>query len=266
MKSNRPTLPSSSTQNSQKKVTKRVAPAQIDNTSISILENPMNIYITLAKQMKGDFGDEEEKQNDQYIDSDSSSEEEELPELDPEVLGTHNPKILREKQMEREKIRQDQKNYKLWRKKKGKSYFGKCQVCMDDSLSSCQHNFGYVMLALMLIAVAFMFYMKMGQETFSIQDQAETVDYYTILEIEKNATPSEIKKAYRKRAIKYHPDRNPNCGQKCTDKMNELTEAYIVMSNPDTKQFHDRFGVKPPQQLMDLAKARHGGRGAFKTD
>jgi DnaJ-class molecular chaperone len=44
--------------------------------------------------------------------------------------------------------------------------------------------------------------------------------------------------------------------------MNEITEAYIILSNPETRAFHDRFGVKPPDYMVSVAKARHGGRGA----
>lgn len=66
-------------------------------------------------------------------------------------------------------------------------------------------------------------------------------DYYDILEVPKNASADEIKKAYRKKAIQYHPDKNP--GDKAAEeKFKEAAEAYEVLSNPDKRAQYDRFG------------------------
>ncbi|MBK9292713.1 MAG: molecular chaperone DnaJ [Bacteroidetes bacterium] len=66
-------------------------------------------------------------------------------------------------------------------------------------------------------------------------------DYYEILEIDRNATEADIKKAYRKMALKYHPDRNP--GDKAAeDKFKEAAEAYEVLSDPDKRARYDRYG------------------------
>ena len=66
-------------------------------------------------------------------------------------------------------------------------------------------------------------------------------DYYEVLGIEKGATPQEIKKSYRKLALKYHPDKNPD-NKEAEDKFKEAAEAYEVLSNEDKKAKYDRFG------------------------
>lgn len=66
-------------------------------------------------------------------------------------------------------------------------------------------------------------------------------DYYDVLGVSKSATADEIKKAYRKLAIKYHPDKNPN-DKTAEEKFKEGAEAYEVLSNPEKKQRYDQFG------------------------
>ena len=66
-------------------------------------------------------------------------------------------------------------------------------------------------------------------------------DYYEILGVSKTADEQEIKKAYRKMAMKYHPDKNP--GDKASEeKFKEAAEAYDVLSNGDKKSRYDQFG------------------------
>lgn len=66
-------------------------------------------------------------------------------------------------------------------------------------------------------------------------------DYYEVLEVEKSATVEIIKKAYRKKAIQYHPDKNPG-DKEAEDKFKEAAEAYDVLSNPDKRARYDQFG------------------------
>lgn len=66
-------------------------------------------------------------------------------------------------------------------------------------------------------------------------------DFYDILGIDKSATASEIKKAYRKKAIEYHPDKNPG-DSKAEEQFKKAAEAYEVLSDPDKKARYDQFG------------------------
>lgn len=66
-------------------------------------------------------------------------------------------------------------------------------------------------------------------------------DYYDILGVEKGAAPEQIKKAYRKLALKYHPDRNPD-DKEAEEKFKEAAEAYEVLSDPSKRQRYDQFG------------------------
>ena len=66
-------------------------------------------------------------------------------------------------------------------------------------------------------------------------------DYYNVLGVERSASDDEIKKAYRKMAMKYHPDKNPD-NPEAEAKFKEAAEAYDVLSTPDKKSNYDRFG------------------------
>ena len=80
---------------------------------------------------------------------------------------------------------------------------------------------------------------------------AEKRDYYEVLGVDKSASAEEIKKAYRKCAIKYHPDKNPG-DKDAEEKFKEAAEAYEVLSDPQKRQRYDQFGF-----------AGMGGAGGF---
>lgn len=86
-------------------------------------------------------------------------------------------------------------------------------------------------------------------------------DYYEVLGVDKNASEDEIKKAYRKLAIKYHPDRNPD-DPKAEAMFKEAAEAYDVLHDSQKRQNYDRFGFDAPQMG---GEAGFGGAG-FSVD
>jgi molecular chaperone DnaJ len=70
-----------------------------------------------------------------------------------------------------------------------------------------------------------------------------TQDYYAVLGVQRNATPEEIKKAYRRLALQYHPDRNPG-DKTAEEKFKEASEAYQVLSDPEKRELYDRYGIE----------------------
>lgn len=87
---------------------------------------------------------------------------------------------------------------------------------------------------------------------------AEKRDYYEVLGVGRNASESEIKSAYRKMAIKYHPDKNPG-DKTAEEKFKEAAEAYDVLSNPEKRAKYDQFGHSMGPQGFGGA----GGGGGF---
>jgi len=78
-------------------------------------------------------------------------------------------------------------------------------------------------------------------------------DYYDILGVDEDASEDEIKKAYRKKAKKYHPDMNPDLDkEEAEERFKEVTEAYEVLSDPDKRAQYDRFGHAGPSQGFDF--------------
>ncbi|XP_076017243.1 dnaJ homolog subfamily B member 6b isoform X2 [Genypterus blacodes] len=81
------------------------------------------------------------------------------------------------------------------------------------------------------------------------------VEYYHILGVQKNATQEDIKKAYRKSALKWHPDKNPDNKDEAERKFKELSEAYEVLSDENKRHIYDRYGKE------GLSQGGGGGGG-----
>ncbi|XP_068345306.1 uncharacterized protein [Pyrus communis] len=82
------------------------------------------------------------------------------------------------------------------------------------------------------------------------------VDYYSVLKVNKNATEDDIKKAYRKLAMKWHPDKNPNDKKEAEARFKQISEAYEVLSDPQKRQVYDQDGE---EGLKDIPPPGSGG-------
>jgi len=98
-------------------------------------------------------------------------------------------------------------------------------------------------------------------------------DYYKVLGLDKSASDSEVKKAYRKMAIKYHPDKNPD-DKESENKFKEAAEAYETLSNKEKREVYDAYGHNGPgnqgnqghqggQNMNDIFSSMFGGRDPF---
>lgn len=87
-------------------------------------------------------------------------------------------------------------------------------------------------------------------------------DYYEILGISRDASPEEIKKAYRRLAIKYHPDRNPDNSKEAEEKFKEVSEAYKILSDPEKRQIYDQYG----HAGLEAEVGAGAGFGGFDVD
>ncbi|KAK2378934.1 hypothetical protein P8452_35525 [Trifolium repens] len=90
------------------------------------------------------------------------------------------------------------------------------------------------------------------------------VDYYKVLQVDRNAKDDDLKKAYRKLAMKWHPDKNPNNKKDAEAKFKQISEAYDVLSDPQKRAVYDQYGEEglkgqvPPQGAGGFSDASDG--------
>ncbi|XP_043689709.1 dnaJ homolog subfamily B member 13-like [Telopea speciosissima] len=92
------------------------------------------------------------------------------------------------------------------------------------------------------------------------------VDYYKILQVDKNAKDEDLKKAYRKLAMKWHPDKNPNNKREAEAKFKEISEAYEVLSDAQKRAIYDQYGEEGLKgQVPPPGSGGPGGAQFFHT-
>ena len=102
------------------------------------------------------------------------------------------------------------------------------------------------------------------------------IDYYKVLGLDRSATPNQIKKAYHKLALQYHPDKNQTNREEAEKKFKAVSEAYDVLSDEKKKKIYDQYGEEGLKMERDTGNAPGGGPGmnfggmpggyTFKTD
>lgn len=98
------------------------------------------------------------------------------------------------------------------------------------------------------------------------------MDYYKVLQVDRNAKDDDLKKAYRKLAMKWHPDKNPNNKKEAESKFKQISEAYDVLSDPQKRVVYDQYGeeglkgqVPPPGAgVFSASSDGGGGHGSFR--
>ncbi|CAL0329003.1 unnamed protein product [Lupinus luteus] len=91
------------------------------------------------------------------------------------------------------------------------------------------------------------------------------VDYYKLLQVDKNVKDEELKKAYRKLAMKWHPDKNPNNKKEAEAKFKQISEAYEVLGDPQKRAIYDQCGEEGLKGQVPPPDAGGGGSTYFST-
>ena len=82
----------------------------------------------------------------------------------------------------------------------------------------------------------------MEQSNFTHNNAPKGKDYYTVLGVPRDADEKQLKKAYRKLALKWHPDKNPKNQDKAAEKFKLIAEAYDVLKDPEKRAIFDKYG------------------------
>ncbi|XP_061343003.1 protein psi1-like isoform X3 [Gastrolobium bilobum] len=96
------------------------------------------------------------------------------------------------------------------------------------------------------------------------------VDYYKILQVDRSVKDDDLKKAYRKLAMKWHPDKNPNNKKEAEAKFKQISEAYDVLSDPQKRAVYDQYGEEglngqvPPPDAGGFPGSSDGGPTTFR--
>ena len=115
-----------------------------------------------------------------------------------------------------------------------------------------------------ILSIFILFSLTLSRKTKSSNDDEK--DFYKILGVNKNATEAEIKKAYRKLALKWHPDKNPNNREEAEEKFKKINEAYSVLSDKNKRKQYDHggdFNFDFSFNANDIFKDFFGGKDPF---
>lgn len=92
------------------------------------------------------------------------------------------------------------------------------------------------------------------------------INYYDILQVPKNSSDVDIKKSYRKLAMKWHPDKNPNNVEEAARKFQEIGEAYDVLSDLEKRAIYDQFGYEGLRDGVPNAEGEAMGAYTYKQN
>jgi len=95
--------------------------------------------------------------------------------------------------------------------------------------------------------------------------EIDSDDYYQVLGVERSASDADIAKSYKKLALKYHPDKNPNDKHKAEEAFKKISEAYSVLSDAEKRKHYDQFGKDGPQPGSGGGGFGPGGMGGFSA-
>jgi hypothetical protein len=101
------------------------------------------------------------------------------------------------------------------------------------------------------------YFHRAERNTSSIAVTMSEINYYDVLQLPKNSSDVDIKKAYRKLAMKWHPDKNPDNAEEAARKFQEIGEAYDVLSDVEKRATYDQFGY---EGLRDGVQNSDGGK------